>query len=103
MNEIVEHVPNFVDTGDEPRRRAEFSTLEELERVPFVERWKTGKDFVRFSKSDNCLMAELSTPPIGEFWVVGFLSDPTAVDLPQWVESDAHRLRREAWNRGERI
>lgn len=35
---IVQHIPSFVD-GVEPAS-GEFETLEELERVPFVARWK---------------------------------------------------------------
>lgn len=101
MNEIVQHIPPYVDAGDESRPRAYFSTIAELLSVPFVARWAAMSDFVRFSRDGDFLMAELSTPPIGKSWVVGRVRDMASVDLPQWVESDAQRLRREAWNRGE--
>ena len=100
MNEIVQHIPAFVSGIDS--ERASFTTLDELKAVPFVARAMTMPDFLRLSKSERYLMLELSTPPIGEFWVIGYLKDPGAVDLPEWVETDAQRERRKAWNRGER-
>lgn len=102
MNEIIQHVPPFVCSGDdEARPRAYFSTMAELLSVPWVARWSAMSDFVRFSKDDEYLMAELSTPPIGQFLVVGRVIDMASVDLPQWLETEEHRVRREAWNRGE--
>lgn len=107
MNEIVQHFPAYVERMGEPSPRAKFSTLSELEAIPFVARFKAGRaDFLRFSKSDNCLMAEYSpTPdePAGSHWVIGFLRDPAAVDLPEWAETEPQRLRREAWNSGEAV
>ena len=84
MNSITQHIPGFADSGQQPDR-AEFSTLEELERIPFVARWKTppdGATFYRFSKSDRHLMAELNSG--STFWVVGYLADADSVDLPTW-------------------
>jgi hypothetical protein len=85
-NEIKQHIPTFVDTDRDPPDRAEFSTLAELEAIPFVARWKMNADgdtFHRFSKSENCLMAELNGGR--DFWVVGFIADPDAVNLPIWM------------------
>lgn len=99
---IRQHIPSFVD-GVEPQEQ-DFSTIEELLSVSFVARWNKTPNFIRYSKSDNCLMAEIGpseSNPAGSHWVIGFLSDPSRIDLPLWQESDAQRLRREAWNRGE--
>lgn len=79
MNKIVKHTPSFVDSR-EPQPSVEFSTQAKLEAIPFVKQWKDDRDFVRFSVSENLLMAEM----IGEFWVVGYLKDPVALTLPQW-------------------
>lgn len=105
MNQITQHIPTFVDYR-EAHPQAEFITLAELEAVPFVAKWKDRPHFLRFSKSRNALMAEFSPSdekPSGSYWVVGFLGDPTSVDIPEWIETEAQRLDREAWNRGERI
>ena len=79
MNEITQHIPSFVETRAPPTS-CEFQTLAELEAIPFVKAWKENPNFVRFSLSDDCLMAEM----VGEFWVVGYLKDPSSIDLPQW-------------------
>jgi hypothetical protein len=83
--EIKQHIPNWADI--EPGS-GEFSTLEELLAVPFVASWKEAPNFLRYSKSKNMLMVELAptkSEPDGSHWVLGYLSDPQAVDLPQWV------------------
>lgn len=98
---IKQHIPGFVDVDPQS---GEFSTLEELLAIPFVARWSKDHNFLRYSKSRELLMVELSptkSDPAGSHWVLGYLSDPTSVDLPQWIETDAQKLRREAWNRGE--
>ena len=101
MNRIMQNIPAFVETG-EPPGGAEFATLAELLAVPFVARWKENTGFIRFSKSEECLMAELGPStrnPEGAYWVVGFLRDPAAVDLPKWIETESQRVSREEWNR----
>jgi hypothetical protein len=103
MNRVVQHIPDFVETRDDSRRSGEFTTLEELFSVPFVSGWATEPNFLKWSKSDNCLMAEFSPSeeePAGQHWVVGFLKDPSSVDLPEWIETPMQRARREAWNDG---
>lgn len=79
MNHIRQHIPAFV-SGIEPRE-AYFNTLEELMQVPFVACW-SDTSVARFSKSERHLMAEMKD---GKFWVVGYLKDAAAVDLPVWV------------------
>jgi hypothetical protein len=97
VNEIIQHIPGFVDIGDGPVPRADFSTLEELLAVPFVARWKD-EGFIKWSKSDDLLMVEFWDKGEDKQWVVGRLKDPTAVDLPEWIESPTQRERREKWN-----
>ena len=97
MNEIIQHIPGFVDIGDGPVLRADFSTLEELLAVPFVARWKD-KSFIKWSKCDDRLMVEFWDKGEDKQWVVGRLKDPSAVDLPEWTESPTQRERREKWN-----
>jgi hypothetical protein len=76
---ITQHIPGFVDTR-KPPQEGEFTTLAELEAIPFVARWKD-EDLQRFSVSDGrYLMAEMND---GNFWVVGYLSGGTP-DLPVW-------------------
>lgn len=81
MTSIRQHIPNFV-SGVDPET-VEFKSLEELLAIPWVAQWAErtdGKDFHRFSQSDNMLMAEYVE---GYNWlVVGYLSEP--VDLPMW-------------------
>jgi hypothetical protein len=104
MNRITQHIPSFVETRDDPRKAGAFTTLDELERVPFVAGWKSEPGFVRFSLSGNALIAELAPDdeePAGAHWVVGFIENPRALDLPQWIETPMQRERREAWNRGD--
>jgi len=104
MNRITQHIPSFVETRDDSRKSGEFTTLEELFAVPFVAKWETEPNFLKWSKSDTCLMAEFSPSeekPAGTHWVVGFLKDPSSVDLPYWVETEMQRARRDAWNRGD--
>lgn len=88
MHEITEHVPAFVETRGALAPRAQFATIAELEAIPFVARWKSSPAFTRFSKSRHWLMAEFGATekaPAGSFHVVGYLHDPGAVDLPEWV------------------
>ncbi len=80
MNEIVQHIPAFVETT-EPRSRATFDTLAELLKVPFVSTWAEEPIFHQFSVDGGCLMAELRGGC--SWWVVGHLRDPVP-ELPAW-------------------
>lgn len=106
MATITQHIPSFVETGDEPRPRADFGTLDEMRAIPWVERWTKDPHFLRFSLSDqHYLTAEFSptdSNPGGEHWVVGYISDAADLGLPEWIENEANRVRREAWNAGAR-
>jgi hypothetical protein len=84
MNEIREHVPQFVE-GVTPRR-VEFEMLEQLLAIPWVAEFRdlrtTGHLFYRFSKSGGKLMVECDK---GDWWwVVGHIKHPELVDLPEW-------------------
>lgn len=130
MLHLSQHVPAFVDGVK--GRRAEAATVADLVAVPWVasyaadtepvERvgtvtgWPNGvrtevtvihpapeeRRFYRWSKSDDCLMAEHNH---GDHWaVVGRLSadDPHELDiLPKWEPSEEGNRRTAAWNRGE--
>jgi len=95
---IRQHIPNFVDIGDEKPPVQKFSSLSELFKVPFVKRWDTDS-ISRFSLSpprnfgtrpsgkDNILMAEMKD---GSYWVVGFINGHVddlkdlSFHLPRW-------------------
>lgn len=81
MNEIVQHIPPFVETGDQPRRRASFDSLAQLLEVPFVKSWTDKKDFYQLSVEDHCLIAEQRGGR--SWWVVGFLRE-SVPGLPKW-------------------
>lgn len=80
MNEIVQHIPDFVETV-EPRIRSDFDSLAQLLEVPFVKGWADKSDFHRFSVEGVCLIAELRGGR--SWWVVGYLREPVS-GLPEW-------------------
>lgn len=51
-------------------REAEFQTVTQLKRIPFVERWVCLENFIGFRIAQDMLMAELDT---GEFQLIGIL------------------------------
>ena len=81
---IKQYMPNYFDGF--PLEEAEFESVEELRKIPFVKRWIEGPHFERFSlncsKSSVALMAELREGK--EWWVVGFISGGKP-DLPRWT------------------
>ena len=81
MATFRQHIPAFVDI-DGPPPMAEFSTTDELLALEVVQRYGKGPDFSHFAMSDNRLM-EISDEGF-KWWVVGSVSDPSAVDLPKW-------------------
>ena len=81
MATFRQHIPAFVDI-DGPPPVAEFSTTDELLALEIVHRYGKGPGFSHFAMSDNHLM-EISDEGF-EWWVVGSVSDPSAVDLPKW-------------------
>lgn len=87
MNTIVQHVPAFVEIGEEPRR-AEFSSLSELMAISWVAQWADNADFHRFAQSDGLLIVERAKGR--SWWVVGRLVEPV-VGLPTW--KPIYRLR----------
>lgn len=93
MNEIVQHIPAFVDYREAPPR-AEFSTLAELLAIPWVKRYAdTAEDFHQFSLSGTHLIVESRGGH--HWWVVGYLRHP--VDgLPEW-----NKGIHEVWDNGE--
>jgi hypothetical protein len=89
------HCPGFVDGFTHP---GVSGTLAEILADPWVHSWSQDANFHRWSLSDNCLIAEQNGGD--KQWVVGYLDPPPIGELPEWVESDFGRIRREAWNRG---
>jgi hypothetical protein len=69
------------------RQFAEFQTLKELAKIPFVAQWED-EGFTRWSVSprlkDDLLMCERSD---GSWWVVGFITPKVETDfgLPTWT------------------
>lgn len=64
----------------------EFSTISELEEIPFVKRWMENKDFRRLSLSRNrkgrsLLMVDMMDDSC---WAIGWISREFD-DLPKWV------------------
>jgi hypothetical protein len=79
-NAIRQHIPDFCEGFD--KATVEFDTLEELLAIPFVKNFSRHPTFFRFSMSDRHLIAEYRGGR--EWWVVGTLSHPEAVPLPDW-------------------
>jgi hypothetical protein len=71
---IIQYIPNFVSIGDE-RLEAEFTTVEELLAVKFVNNFSTSKGFIgyRLSEDQESLVAEYMYDRGYESWVVGHL------------------------------
>lgn len=87
MNEIIQHIPDCVDLGDEPQRRANFDSLGQLLEIPFVKQWKEDSQFHKFSVDGNTLIAELRGGK--HWWVVGYLREPIP-ELPEWNKGWRH-------------
>lgn len=88
MNKFKQHVPNFID-GVDPVTY-EFSTTAELLAKPRLAEWAAAPKFSHFAMSDKSLVAILDDG--FEWWVCGFISDPSAMDLPKW-EGPKYRPR----------
>ena len=87
MNKFKQHIPNFVDV-DECSDWIEFETTQDLLKLEIVQRYGKRKDFSHFALSNSCLM-EISDEGF-HWWVVGYIADPSMVNLPQW-EGRKHR------------
>lgn len=82
MNRFTQHIPTFVDYREDKTPSFEFETTEQLLAHEWVAVHKTRKGFDRFVKSDRYLMTESNDG--FSWWVIGYLEDPSSVDLPQW-------------------
>lgn len=86
MNEIRQHVPNFIQIEAEPHRAA-FETLDELLLIPFVMRWSEDPSHYRFVQDRGIgnwyLIAEQDNGT--RWWVVGYLKEQVP-GLPEWRE-----------------
>ncbi len=91
MPTIRQHVPSFVDLGEDPLS-AVFETTQELLSIPFVKSSSKYRDFSGYALSDNELM---STNKRGKkWWVIGHIDDPSKVELPKWEAGMPGVLRR---------
>ena len=80
MNKLTQHIPGFADIG--PPSIWEFETTEQLLALDWVGSWATSPSFQGYVLSDHHLLALWNE---GFEWrTIGFIEDPTAVDLPQW-------------------
>ena len=81
MNKFKQHIPNFVDFGKAPEW-IEFETTEDLLNLEVVQRYSKRRDFSHFAISGDLLISILDKGY--KWWVVGYIEDPTVVDLPKW-------------------
>ena len=81
MNWFKQHIPSFFDVDEKPKK-INFNTTEELLNLEIVKRYGKREDFSHFAISDNTIM-EISNNGM-HWWVVGFIGDPSLVDLPKW-------------------
>jgi hypothetical protein len=84
LAKIREHIPGFADMGQEPLC-FDFETTDELLEVPIVKRWNKpmgNHQFSHYTLHKNALMAVHDDG--FHWWVVGFIDDLSAVDLPEW-------------------
>lgn len=94
MNRFTEHIPASCgpDGQDIPPRGFDFEATTDLVSHPLVAMHASpcwhGSDvaFSHFAKSKHLLMmvGDRNGAPGGYWWVIGFLKDPGAVDLPEW-------------------
>ncbi len=79
MNSFRQHIPAFADV-DQPDA-IHFTDTATLLSQPVVQRYKDAT-FSHFCMNGNALM--VVNDDGFEWWVVGFVADPSAVDLPAW-------------------
>ena len=83
---VWQHIPTFIE-GPEPET-AEVNSLEELEALECVKRWRAMPGFDHFSVAwdRTLLMAEFANKG---FWVVAYLDGDCGLvaDLPKWRDT----------------
>ena len=82
MNRFKQHIPSFVAT-DEKAEWVEFSTTSDLLELPIVKRYTDSENFSHFALWHNYLM-EICDDGF-YWWVVGYIEDPTSIELPEWA------------------
>lgn len=92
MNQIVQHIPPMVETGSPPESGS-FSTVEELEQIPFVKRFMEIPGFFRLAQNDGYLIMESHEGR--HWWVLGRMAEAQD-DLPEW--RPIYRLKDEHGN-----
>ena len=81
MNQFKRHFPNFVDISEKPEW-IDFETTDDLLGLYVVRKFENDRNFSHFAISGNILMAVYNDGL--EWWVVGFIKDPSTIDLPKW-------------------
>ena len=85
MNTFKEYMPAYFDSSI-TRHVYNFNTTEELLDIEFVKSFQR-ESFEHFAKSKNYIMAIYTKDGVsgGEWWVVGTVTKPEEVDLPEWI------------------
>ena len=78
MNNIMQHIPSFVDV--DPAASIEFETTKDLLKLPMVKQYE--KEGSLFAINTNHLMVINDNG--FSWWVIGRIKDISNVDLPQW-------------------
>ena len=84
MHKIKKRVPNYCSFGK--MEEVEFSTIPDLEKIPFVKRWIDADGFKNLSissqrKGRNLLMVDKTD---GSYWAIGWISREFG-SLPEWI------------------
>ena len=79
MISIRPHVPSYVDGVDQSVQH--FNSVEELRKSPFVARHS--RLYPQLMKSGDLLMIVSESGSC--WWVIGYIDDPSSLDLPEWV------------------
>jgi hypothetical protein len=90
QNMLVIVKQRFPDNSNKNATEFECSSLEDVLKVPFVQRWLNDSTFYRFYKStsdgdEHLLICETSRGK--GYWAIGFLyGDVVELNIPEWKE-----------------
>lgn len=83
MNCFERYFPAIVDWDGTPERTP-FATVEELAEISFVKRFTSWENFSHLAKLRDMLWMVTTE---GKGWLLGFMDDPSTVDLPQYCHN----------------
>lgn len=81
MNSFIQHIPSFVDIDERPKE-IPFNTTGDLLNIDVVKQFANQDEGSWFAIKGKCLM-HISDNGF-HWWVVGYIKNPMAVDLPAW-------------------